>query len=294
MASPPSTLAQTFADYNRAAQTQSCPYGKKFFHNLPLEMNDTTFHVAIVTTVVHYTMGGLAINAESQVVNDRGIPVVGLYAAGEVAGGIHGRNRLGGNSLLDCVVFGRVAGDSVSKHLLSSALKTLRAGGPLSTDAALNRVSNIHAHVNPNMRIAVEPMEGGKQGVHINVQLDAAGGGGGGGGAMFSPPAAAVDHGAARPAPPPMAAKAPAPGGGGGARTFTEDEITKHNAEGDCWCIIEGKVYDLTSFLPDHPGGKKAIMLFAGKDATEEFNMLHPPNVIKKYLPPEALLGTVA
>ena len=59
----PSTLAQTFADYNRAAQTQSCPYGKKFFHNLPLEMNDTTFHVAIVTTVVHYTMGGLAINA---------------------------------------------------------------------------------------------------------------------------------------------------------------------------------------------------------------------------------------
>ena len=290
----PSTLAQTFADYNRAAQTQSCPYGKKFFHNLPLEMNDTTFHVAIVTTVVHYTMGGLAINAESQVVNDRGIPVVGLYATGEVAGGIHGRNRLGGNSLLDCVVFGRVAGDSVSKHLLSSALKTLRAGGPLSTDAALNRVSNIHAHVNPNMRIAVEPMEGGKQGVHINVQLDAAGGGGGGGGAMFSPPAAAVNHGAARPAPPPMAAKAPAPGGGGGARTFTEDEITKHNAEGDCWCIIEGKVYDLTSFLPDHPGGKKAIMLFAGKDATEEFNMLHPPNVIKKYLPPEALLGTVA
>jgi predicted heme/steroid binding protein len=130
--------------------------------------------------------------------------------------------------------------------------------------------------------------------VHINVQLDAAGGGGGGGGAMFSPPAAAVNHGAARPAPPPMAAQAPAPGGGGGARTFTEDEITKHNAEGDCWCIIEGKVYDLTSFLPDHPGGKKAIMLFAGKDATEEFNMLHPPNVIKKYLPPEALLGTVA
>ena len=55
-----------------------------------------------------------------------------------------------------------------------------------------------------------------------------------------------------------------------------------------------GKVYDLTSFLPDHPGGKKAIMLFAGKDATEEFNMLHPPNVLKKYLSPEALLGTVA
>jgi cytochrome b involved in lipid metabolism len=53
-------------------------------------------------------------------------------------------------------------------------------------------------------------------------------------------------------------------------------------------------VYDLTSFLPDHPGGKKAIMLFAGKDATEEFNMLHPPNVLKKYLPAEACLGPLA
>ena len=75
-----------------------------------------------------------------------------------------------------------------------------------------------------------------------------------------------------------MAAKA-----SGGARSFTEAEIAKHNSEGDLWVVIEGKVYDLTSFLPDHPGGKKAIMLFAGKDATEEFNMLHPPNVLKKY-----------
>jgi cytochrome b involved in lipid metabolism len=55
--------------------------------------------------------------------------------------------------------------------------------------------------------------------------------------------------------------------------------------------ILHGKVYDVTEFLPDHPGGKKAIMLFAGKDATEEFDMLHPPNVLKKYLPPEAMLG---
>jgi cytochrome b involved in lipid metabolism len=80
----------------------------------------------------------------------------------------------------------------------------------------------------------------------------------------------------------------------GGARSFTEAEIAKHNSEGDLWVVIEGKVYDLTSFLPDHPGGKKAIMLFAGKDATEEFNMLHPPNVLKKYLSPDALLGVVA
>jgi cytochrome b involved in lipid metabolism len=80
----------------------------------------------------------------------------------------------------------------------------------------------------------------------------------------------------------------------GGLASLTEQEIAKHNSSGDVWVVIEGKVYDLTAFLPDHPGGKKAIMLFAGKDATEEFNMLHPPNVLKKYLSPEALVGVVA
>ena len=53
-------------------------------------------------------------------------------------------------------------------------------------------------------------------------------------------------------------------------RDLSLGEIMKHNTENDCWVIIRDKVYDLTKFLPDHPGGKKAIMLFAGKDATEE------------------------
>eukprot|EP00448_Togula_jolla_P015772 CAMPEP_0170589084 /NCGR_PEP_ID=MMETSP0224-20130122/11169_1 /TAXON_ID=285029 /ORGANISM="Togula jolla, Strain CCCM 725" /LENGTH=81 /DNA_ID=CAMNT_0010912833 /DNA_START=74 /DNA_END=319 /DNA_ORIENTATION=+ len=59
--------------------------------------------------------------------------------------------------------------------------------------------------------------------------------------------------------------------------------IGKHDKETDCWCIVGGEVYDVTKFLDDHPGGKKAIMLFAGKDATEEFDMLHDRKVIKKY-----------
>ena len=76
-------------------------------------------------------------------------------------------------------------------------------------------------------------------------------------------------------------------------RNLSLDEIAKHNIEKDCWVIIRDKVYDLTKFLPDHPGGKKAIMLFAGKDATEEFDMLHPPNVLTKYLFPDVVLGPV-
>merc|ERR1711920_683474 len=61
------------------------------------------------------------------------------------------------------------------------------------------------------------------------------------------------------------------------------DEVAKHATETDCWCIIGDDVHGVTNFLKDHPGGKKAIMLFAGKDATEEFDMLHDRKVIKKY-----------
>ena len=260
----PSKLAKTFADYNRVAQTKQCPYGKKFFHNLPMDMNDNVWHVAIVMPVVHYTMGGLQINTESQVTNERGHPIAGLYAAGEVAGGIHGRNRLGGNSLLDCVVFGRVAGDTASRDLLQTAIKALRTGVRPGQDVALNRVANLNGHINP--------------GAHVEQQASLGVGGGG----RVSAPSQSFNAGGG--------------GGGGGVSggALTEAEVAKHNTEGDCWVIISGKVYDVTKFLPDHPGGKKAIMLFAGKDATEEFDMLHPPNVLKKYLPPEACLGPLA
>ena len=73
----------------------------------------------------------------------------------------------------------------------------------------------------------------------------------------------------------------------------TLEEVQKHSSEKDCWVILNDNVYDVTEFLPDHPGGKKAILVYAGKDATEEFEMLHAPNVLRKYLPKEALVGTV-
>ena len=61
-------------------------------------------------------MGGVEINEKAQVINTKGNPIPGLFAAGEVTGGIHGTNRLGGNALTDITVFGRIAGENAAKE----------------------------------------------------------------------------------------------------------------------------------------------------------------------------------
>jgi succinate dehydrogenase/fumarate reductase flavoprotein subunit len=116
--------------------------GKKFFHNIidGSKVKTEPFYVAIITPVIHYCMGGLEIDVNSAVLNKDGKVIQGLYAAGEVAGGVHGNNRLGGNSLLDCVVFGRVAGKHCASYMLGDKAKTTDlkelSGGGLAADAA--------------------------------------------------------------------------------------------------------------------------------------------------------------
>merc|ERR1719220_584141 len=114
--------------------------GKKYYHNIipGSSVKTEPFYVAIITPVIHYCMGGLEIDCNSLVVNAEGKVIKGLYAAGEVAGGVHGNNRLGGNSLLDCVVFGRVAGRHAAEYMLGNDvknvdLKELSGGGLTGT-----------------------------------------------------------------------------------------------------------------------------------------------------------------
>jgi L-lactate dehydrogenase (cytochrome) len=71
------------------------------------------------------------------------------------------------------------------------------------------------------------------------------------------------------------------------------DEIATHDSADSCWVIIHGNAYDVTDFLPNHPGGQAIILKYAGKDATEEFQIVHPPDTLDKYLHKSKHLGPV-
>ncbi|KAI0038703.1 FMN-linked oxidoreductase, partial [Auriscalpium vulgare] len=69
--------------------------------------------------------------------------------------------------------------------------------------------------------------------------------------------------------------------------------VAEHNSRESCWIIVHGHVYDVTEFLDEHPGGSKIILKYAGKDATAEYEPIHPPNAISDNLPKEKHLGPV-
>ncbi|KAF9243242.1 glyoxylate dehydrogenase [Melanogaster broomeanus] len=69
--------------------------------------------------------------------------------------------------------------------------------------------------------------------------------------------------------------------------------VAEHASSSSCWIIVHGKVYDVTEFLPEHPGGSKIILKYAGKDATEAYDPIHPPDAITTHLPKEKHLGAV-
>jgi len=104
--------------FHKQSGTKTCPHGKTLFRNVPDPFAESQVVVGKVTAVVHYTMGGLEVDADSRVVqrSDDGVSrhvVENLFAVGEISSGVHGQNRLGGNSLLECVVFGRHVADNL-------------------------------------------------------------------------------------------------------------------------------------------------------------------------------------
>jgi len=101
--------------YNACAERGWSPDGKDRFDNAPF-VGDDEYYVGIVTPLLHYTMGGIKISPDSEVLTAEGKVIPGFFAGGEAAGGVHNKNRLAGNSLVDCVVYGRTAGGSAAQY----------------------------------------------------------------------------------------------------------------------------------------------------------------------------------
>ena len=290
------SLQKTFSNYNDIADgKQKDPFGKKFFHNLSFNIDDT-FHVAVMEPVLHFTMGGIEINDKAEVLNSEGKPFESLYACGELAGGVHGANRLGGSSLLGCVVYGRVAGSSASQYLFQKVIT-----GGIST--ASQRLGQISLHIDPSTpgKISVEwadgsnasssdasysPAAGGKTQEQQSQRSVAP--------VMKGDNADSSDPGKVSKPTDPVEFKVP-------DQEYSMEEVAKHNKKDDLWIAVKGIVLDVTNWLDEHPGGPQALFSHMGKDASEglfrlllfmrmfdltletEFEMLHDDEVIPKY-----------
>ena len=110
-----SVLAKTLADWNGYVAAQNDPdFGRATA--MDHDLSQGPYYAIKVAPGIHHTMGGLVIDTEAHVLNENHQPIPGLFAAGEVTGGVHGGNRLGGNAVSDIVVFGKIAGTNAAAY----------------------------------------------------------------------------------------------------------------------------------------------------------------------------------
>jgi fumarate reductase flavoprotein subunit len=109
----PEALEEEVAQFNEFAENLYDPvFGRTIFHNTITG----SYRARVLAPSAHYTNGGLTTNTDSQVLDTAGNPIPNLFAAGEVMGGIHGGNRLGGNAIPEAFVFGRIAGTQAAAN----------------------------------------------------------------------------------------------------------------------------------------------------------------------------------
>lgn len=108
-------LIETIIDFHQRCKTKRDNFGGTDF---PESFNiDGPFYAGIITPCIHYCMGGISINKKGELIKNEGKILEGLYGVGEVTGGVHGGNRLGGNSLIECVIFGRIVAKSITQYI---------------------------------------------------------------------------------------------------------------------------------------------------------------------------------
>ena len=111
----PATFAATMETWNKAvADQKDDEFGRLSFASA---LDTAPYYAIKVSPGIHHTMGGVKINTNAEVLTEAGEAIPGLYAAGEVTGGVHGANRLGGNAVADIVVFGRIAAQNAAAYI---------------------------------------------------------------------------------------------------------------------------------------------------------------------------------
>jgi len=293
----PQTIRTTLDQYKASAKGKGVDeFGKTVFQNVfALEDYETeVFHVGFVTPVLHYCMGGLAINEHGQVLNDRAmeddyatadaadvsdvdavppgnhahvthtdddrIVVPGLYAVGEVTGGLHGENRLGGNSLLECVVFGRIIGRRIMADIRLDAAShgVQMMEEPMASESA--GTSNVDGATSAESVADSLGRHGGTVGHHSSkgVVLSDENGG-------------------------PLPKTTPIP----------MDDVARHASDRDCWIVVHGGVFDLSVFADRHPGGAHMIRKLCGKDGTSLFDVVHEKSLLRQHHVQDYQLGVI-
>lgn len=112
----PENLKATVETYNKYVGAKNDTEFKR--DSMPHKVDTGKYYAIEITPGIHHTMGGVKINTNTEVIGQGDKPIKNLYAAGEVTGGVHGGNRLGGNAVLDIIVFGRIAGENAAKNAL--------------------------------------------------------------------------------------------------------------------------------------------------------------------------------
>ena len=109
-------LTETISDWNQTVEDHD---DEKFGRTTGMErtLNQAPYYAIHIAPAIHYTMGGIHINPHTEVYDTNGNLIPGLYAAGEVSGGLHGNNRIGGNSIAETIIFGREAGKRIAENL---------------------------------------------------------------------------------------------------------------------------------------------------------------------------------
>ena len=111
----PATLAETLKNWNKYVADQNDPdFGRTT--GMDQDLSQAPFYAIKIAPGIHHTMGGVHIDTDARVIDKDGNPIPGLFAAGEVVGGVHGGNRLGGNAVADVVVFGKIASESAVEY----------------------------------------------------------------------------------------------------------------------------------------------------------------------------------